>query len=44
MPAGFLPSLKVPHPKLPVGKMVVSKFNKEPTICKVAYAWKQAFN
>ena len=44
MPVGFLPSLLDPHPKLPVGMMIVSKFYQEPTIYRVAYAWEQAFD
>ncbi|KAK8076192.1 amidase signature enzyme [Apiospora phragmitis] len=42
LPVGFLPSLVEPHPKFPVGMQIVSKFYKEATIYRVAYAWEQA--
>ncbi|KAI1343568.1 amidase signature domain-containing protein [Xylariaceae sp. FL0016] len=44
LPVGFIPSLESPHPKLPVGMQIVSKFYKEDTIYRVAYAWEQAFD
>ncbi|KAK8022493.1 hypothetical protein PG993_013260 [Apiospora rasikravindrae] len=42
LPVGFLPSLVEPHPNLPVGMQIVSKFYDEATIYRVAYAWEQA--
>ncbi|KAH9906002.1 amidase signature domain-containing protein [Xylariomycetidae sp. FL2044] len=44
MPVGFLPSPIEPHPKLPVGMQIVSKFYHESTIYRVAYAWEQSFD
>ncbi|RDW85351.1 hypothetical protein BP5796_03676 [Coleophoma crateriformis] len=44
LPIGFLPSLVEPHPKLPVGMQIVSKFYHEPIIYRVAYAWEQNFD
>ncbi|KAK7937703.1 amidase signature enzyme [Apiospora aurea] len=42
LPVGLLPSLVAPHPELPVGMQIVSKFYDEATIYRVAYAWEQA--